>query len=302
MKQIHKDYPEAFLLEPTKLTRILDKIHERISELNPAATRDNFEVFLSGNRREELDTLDDVFALENSRRHRIERLLLVSSASTDGAMRPEHEVQADFGFLKTGSNGTKHRVIAVSIRSDQSGWASRTLSEIEEQVERTHLRYTPPVLALVVILISILFAVVFQFGPVGLQPDFSKTMWLRAADANRLEQILSQNRPITDEEMREITTMQLRNLMAEQRADPPSPGSTRRALFLGLPLALVLGCVIVLAVTCYPKTVFLWGDEVERYAQTVQRRKAAWGIIISVLVVGVLSKFLFESVSAWLPK
>lgn len=66
----------------------------------------------------------------------------------------------------------------------------------------------------------------------------------------RLGQILNQNRPVTDEEMREIMTMQLRNLMAERRSSspPPRPGRTKQALFIGLPLALVLGCVLILLI------------------------------------------------------
>jgi hypothetical protein len=86
--------------------------------------------------------------------------------------------------------------------------------------------------------------------------------------------------------------------MAERRSSspPPRPGRTKQSLFIGIPLALVLGCVLVLLITCYPKAVFLWGDEVDRYAALVQRRKAAWGIIVSVIIVGLLSKMLYEGI------
>ena len=298
MKQIHKDYYGPFLLEPTKLTRLLDRIHERLGEQKPTQILDHFEVFLSGNRREEMETLDEVLAVENSRRHRIERLLLISSAATDGAIRPEYEVQVDFGVLKTVQNSNnKSRVIAVSVSSDHSGWASQTLSEVEEQVERTQMRYTPPMVALVTILVTLLFAAMFQIARTDQSADISKTMWLRSADVERLDKILSQNRPVTDEEMREITTMQLRNLVAERRTPPPPPpGRTKQLVFLGVPIVLVLGCVVVLLGTCYPGAVFLWGDEVQRYADLLNRRKAAWGIIVSVIVVGLLSKMLYEGI------
>ena len=32
MKQIDKDYQQPFLIEPTKLTRLVDKIHDRLGE------------------------------------------------------------------------------------------------------------------------------------------------------------------------------------------------------------------------------------------------------------------------------
>ena len=99
MKEIHKEYDRSFLLEPTKLTRLLEKIHERLDEHPHATRRDHFEAFLAGNRREEMASIDDVLALENSRKHRIQRLLIVCSAATQGAVRPEPEVQVDFGGL-----------------------------------------------------------------------------------------------------------------------------------------------------------------------------------------------------------
>ena len=39
--------------------------------------------------------------------------------------------------------------------------------------------------------------------------------------------------------------------------------------------------------------VFLWGDEVERYNKMLQTRRIVWNIIIGVIVVGVLSNFLY---------
>ena len=96
MIHVHKEYQEAFLLEPTKLGRLVDKIHERLGDHQNTTPHDTFEVFLTGNRREEMTTLDQVLALDNSSRHRITRLVITCSASTLGATRPEHEVQVDF--------------------------------------------------------------------------------------------------------------------------------------------------------------------------------------------------------------
>src|SRR5437899_3201042 len=126
--QVHKEYAQAFLLEPTKLTRIVDKIHERLADHQCTTTRDHFEVFLSGKRREELTSVDAVIALENSRKHKILRLVITCSAGRKGAARLEHEIQVDFGGQGTGSTSNT-RVIAISVRSDAPGWPGRTLSE-----------------------------------------------------------------------------------------------------------------------------------------------------------------------------
>jgi hypothetical protein len=139
MKHIHKEYYQPFLLEPTKLNRLVGKIHERLADHTNVASHDSFEVFLTASRREEMTTADDVLALDNSRKHEIERLVVVCSASTPDAVRPEHEEQIDFGYPRPSSTPPNSNVplVAISVRSDAGAWADRTLSEVEEQVERT---------------------------------------------------------------------------------------------------------------------------------------------------------------------
>ena len=96
MKQIHKDYERSFLLEKTKLDRLMDVIHARLGEHPGTTKHDDFEVFLSGQRREEMVRVEDVLKLDNSQKFKIQRLLITCCASTEGAIRPEHEIQVDF--------------------------------------------------------------------------------------------------------------------------------------------------------------------------------------------------------------
>jgi hypothetical protein len=309
MKHIHKEYQQPFLLEPTKLNRLVGKIHERLADHPKSTLYDRFEVFLSGSRREEMTTVDDVLALDNSRKHKIERLVLVCSASTPDAVRPEHEVQIDFGYPKPSSpalNSSKTMLVAVSVRSDDNGWASRTLAEVEEQAERTWIHYSRPIGSLIVLIV--LLAVALILLTLSLIPlrfvdaPGPPSLWLKSSDVDRVEAMLGDRRALTDEDLREIATMQLRNVFGLPR--PPRsipPHQVTRTLFLAVPLVVVFGCVLVL-VNCYPSAVFLWGDEVERYGNTLQRRKVIWSVIVGVTVVGVLSKFFFEGLSYWLPR
>ena len=117
MKHIHKEYQQPFVLEPTKLNRLVSTIHERLKDHRDSFLQDHFEVFLTGNRREEMSTVDDVLALDNSRKAKIERLVIVCSSSTAHTIRPEHEVQVDFGYRKpSGSAGTSNTtLVAISV-------------------------------------------------------------------------------------------------------------------------------------------------------------------------------------------
>jgi len=299
--KVEKEYPRAFLLEPTKLTRIVDKIHERLGDHQCTTTRDHFEVFLSGNQHVELANVDAVLALENLRKRKILRLVITCSAGRKGAALLENEIQVDFGGQAKGSTT---RVVAIRVRSDAVGWPNRALSELEEQVERTWLRHFQFVLILCGLLVAALVVLFFQlplsFGPGPL--DVTRAMWLRDHDLDRVDQILSQGRPINDEEMRDITTRQLRNVLADLRPkQSPQTGRTGQILVIVIPLVVVVVLGFILLSTCYPTAVFLWGDEEERYASIVNRRKYLWGIIISVTFIGVLSKFFATGVSSWLP-
>lgn len=303
MTQIQKDYQRGFVLEPTKLSRIVDTIHERFADHENATQVDRFEVFLRGDRREEMTRLDDVLALDNSRRHRIERLLISCSAFTLVTTNPQHEVQVDFAsprISKTTVPESITKVVSISVRSDARDWASSTLSRVEEQVERTWLRQARPLGILVGLLVAVVMVLASEFLTIrATRSDYA--MWLTHSDLDRLEATLrQQGGSLTDENVREIAAMQLQNILADRRLEQPPRIEPRRALVVGLPLLVVLGCVITLLTTCYPREVFHWGDEVERYANTLQLRRVIWGVLVAAMV-GVLSRFLFEGVNSWLP-
>jgi hypothetical protein len=235
--------------------------------------------------------------LENSSKQRIQRLKITSAGTG--------RVIVDFGIVKapinSAPNTTPRKVISVIIVGENPKWNARTLAEVEEQIERTRQRNTAPILALVGLVVIMLVAFLLQVGVVKKPQDLSDVMWLDKESLDRVETLVSQNRPITEEEQREITTIQLRTLVKSQKAQEPPKGRGRKLLLMGLPTLALVICSAVLGFTCYPSAVFLWGDENDRYASLVNRRKILWGVIISLIVVGVLSKFLYEAIALWLP-
>src|SRR5688572_18562744 len=145
MRKLHKEYSNAFVLEPTKLDRLVGVIHERLADNEATVLRDHFEVFYSAHEHEEFDRLEDVVSLENSQRRRVQRLVLTCSAIPAVGGRPEHQVFVDFAATKAAAKPDQRseKVVATIISSDASGWASRTLSEVEEQIERSWVPQVP---------------------------------------------------------------------------------------------------------------------------------------------------------------
>jgi hypothetical protein len=303
-----KEYAKAFLLEPTKLERLLEVVHERLSDHPDTTIEDRFQVFMSGNRCDEVKSLQEALALENSKKYKIERLRIVSSASTAGAAQPEYEVQVDFGVVKKMKNvptAAAVKLVTVDVSSDVPSWNRQTLSQVEEQVERTWLRQTAPVVSLLILVLLFSGFFLMQLAPL-INADsggYSRIMWLDDKELDKIQKIVDENRTMTDAEMREITTGQLSNVLLYLRPKPePHTGLNRLLLFFGVPFLLLVGVVIVLVTTCYPTVVFLWGDEVRHYDTILQRRKILWGLIVTILAGGIISKLLSEGVISMIPK
>jgi hypothetical protein len=302
MRQIHKEYKNAFVLEPTKLTRLVGVIHERLADHEHTELKDRFELFYGMDGREELDRLEDVLAIENSRRRQVRRLVLTCSGTPEGEGRPEHEVFIDFAATPFAAKpDSSDRVVNVAVRSDESGWASRTLSEVEEQLERSWVSYVGPMLALLGVVVFLLFLAV-EYLPSGqvskTSQDLSRVMWLAPADLDRIEQMVKQGHPITDDELREIWTRQLDNLLEDRRPKPvpERPEDRRRLLLIIAPVLAMLGCLGVLA-GCYPRSVYLWGDEIGRHARLLRRRHWAWGVVVGIAVIGLGANLLTKGLS-----
>jgi len=301
MKQIHKEYPSPFVLEATKLTGIVDALHARLSD-HQQPIRDSFEVILSGNRREEVTTLDALLALQNKKGMRLEGMILTCS-SKEASAGTDHAVEVVFG-PKPGTDQAPARAttpgLAITVRSNEAAWAVRTLSEVEEQVERTLVSHTTPRLCFGAILVIGLLFVLSKLHIVHEPSGQSWSMWLRSTDLDRVQQIVDQGRTITDEEMREVVTRQLRTLVEYrkdlQTYDASISTSPKSLLYFAVPFLLVFGCGVYLFARCYPMAVFKWGDEIARYEAVLQQRKLLWQIIIGVMIVGVCANLVSAAI------
>ena len=65
--RVYKEYPRPFLLEETKLTSIVNKIHEQLDDHPGTIRADQFDVFLPRNRTQQASSVEEVLRLENSR-------------------------------------------------------------------------------------------------------------------------------------------------------------------------------------------------------------------------------------------
>jgi hypothetical protein len=308
MRIVKKTYQRAFILEPTKLTRLVGVIHERLEDHPCDNQSDTFEVFLSDNSVELLRSLEEVLALENSKKHKIKRVLITSKSIQDG--NDQDLVTLDFDSKAVDQNNKNmSSKISVVVQGQSASWANRTLSEIEEQLERTRREGLGPVGAALIVIATLIPTVVLLVtslpnkrpGARGL-PDSPETrLWLTDEDLDRVQEMLKRDPQLSDEQIREINTRQLRNLLDKERPLAEARvGITRRRVFLIAPLVIIAIAGVYLLVACYPSAVFLWGDEIERYRNVRQRRTVVWTVIIGATVMGILTNLFSAGLSSWL--
>lgn len=298
MRTVQKEYQQSFILEPTKLDRFVNLIHERLEDYGFPNQVDSFEVHLKNNVVDELSSLEQVLALENSRKQRIQRLIVRSSAGAADDEASRELVEADFDSRAPQTNKPENKVakISITVRSVRASWASRTLSELEEQVERTKpelLSQLAAVLALILLIVSMVLLIAPSANPTT-KTDFKDSMWLNAQDLDRINEMLRQNPTLSEEQVHEIVTRQVRNVVADQKpSNDAGIHLSRTKVFLLVPLIILTLITAYLAALCYPTVVFLWGDEVERYNRIKQRRRNLWTVIIFGFVVNVAAALFF---------
>src|SRR5580704_12757619 len=126
MARDRKEYPgHGFEVEPTKLTKLLKVMHEKLPGTADDQT-DSFTIYMVGNHTVRRHTLEEVLALDNSARHRIVRLQIQCSSHVPGASPPQSEIEVDFGATLQSSTantgGGPQMGVSVEVAGDSSAW------------------------------------------------------------------------------------------------------------------------------------------------------------------------------------
>jgi hypothetical protein len=142
MKQIYKEYARPFLVEPTKLTRLVDRIHERLAQHRDTTPRDYFEALLSGSRREEMTSVAEVLALENSRKGDdgvTMGSIVYQCIKSEQSMESSDvaEIKCHFNVVAEGLE-KKLQLVAerVSALDERVGRVEDRMTSLEEKMER----------------------------------------------------------------------------------------------------------------------------------------------------------------------
>ena len=282
---IHKSLKSAFLAYESKITRLISVMKERFPT-NEMSIDETYEALLQDGKTITLDSLNQVFELDNTEKNPIIKLD-INCVTEDNS----HSIRVGF-------SGKGDARVRLEVYSDDTAWASITQSVIEEQVERTlkqswiykvagsetQVSFASFGLPIIVLLFG--FLIFFAPPPAKLY----KSMWLTKADIEELNRTFAKSAKITNEQIVEITKRQITNIKKREG------GSLKRLpdfriLSLALPIIVLYGSFVYLIRKCYPTAVFLWGDVEKMYSNIEAKQKLVWSVLIGSMIVGIISSF-----------
>lgn len=283
MRELERVVSGEFALDASKLQRVVSVMQAAFSGKTHSLT---LVATLKNQKRVTTHDLQDLVAIDNTIANPVTGLEIQANCADESkscsvVFRPENEI------FESG--------VPIAVQSDDAPWASNLFSELEEQVERTILRdqisryrqsklfrrLTPLVIVLVVT-IGLLVTMLRTIN--SLAPND-----IELASITRLADVAQS----TDQKLDFLVAyskhqLQKTSLFAKS-GFPFSSESLTLHFFIGAsPFLVVAGLIIFALATCYPGSVFLWGDYSDHYSTIVKRRSQIWNVVVVALLVGLL--------------
>jgi hypothetical protein len=283
MRELERTVYGEFALDTSKLQRV-------VSIIQAAYAGTKHEITL-------------VAILKNQKRittHDLQHLIEMDNTITNPVVRLE--IQVDCGLEGKSSsvvfrqeNSDFRSGIPVSVKSDDAAWASRLFSELEEQVDRTILRdpvskyrhsgtfrRLTPLIVMLGVTLSLLVFMIRLISRLSANDGELRSLRKLAESASSSDSKIDFLVAYSNYQMgrSEVLAKSGFPLFLDEISFPLLIGAS--------PFLLVAGLTIYTLATCYPGSVFLWGDYAEHYATLVKRRSQIWNVVTIALLVGLL--------------
>ena len=122
---LRKTYATAFVLDRGKLSRIMNILEQRMSEIGVSSVP-VFALKLQNGKELSLHSVQEVLALDNAVKNPIVQMeIKVSSAKTSA------------GHVSVHYDRNRKSNVSIVVTGPNTKWATETFAEIEEQVQRS---------------------------------------------------------------------------------------------------------------------------------------------------------------------
>jgi hypothetical protein len=298
---LRKRYTAPYVLDRGKLSRMVTIVEQQLTAASTAFTP-AFSVDLQNGKNFVLHSLQDVFAIDNSVKNPIRKLVFFSAPDYEY----DHDVILDNAETRVRFlfDSDKTSNIMLTVTSPDTKTATELSAELEEQIDRTIVtswaaRFSKRFFATIGTLVA--FVILGSLIRLAIASDDNTLKKHSPAESADLQRILSSAKTET-EKIDALVQARLHELRSEGEPTPFLPIGLNavfsvRGAFIVLPILVLIGTLVYVIVVCYPWAVFSWGDYEQHYASLVGRRKTLGIVIVSALVIGIMSNLFVAALS-----
>ena len=302
---ITKSYESVFILDASKLSRLLNILEERFCALKMAPIL-SFELTTKKGKSFHATDVKNVLEHDNPINNPIIDLMI-----------EYYDTKDDPHYLCKISYDKQDSKMQIRIQSDNMKWGNDLFAEIEEQIERSFIKswvyslksdeYRGITFSIISVLMGVLASTFLAFSLIHGDTNIKvKTEdRLTASDIEHLKNISKKSNSIEDkiDFLYDLNKRKLENTsLNEDKKENELTSTLRkikdysdwRIILLMIPIIIIILCMIYLFKYCYPGSLFLWGDYIEYYQTLLERRKFLWNTVILALLIGIIGNlFVF---------
>lgn len=280
--RVKKSFSSAFVLDKTKITRIINIIENRYGQIEA-----KYALNLKNGKSIDLVTIEEVFNQDNA----VKNPIVSFEVKFEDAERPIVSVNLSF-------DNSERSNIALQVVGIDPRETNQLYAELEEQLERTvhsgwvlKLRSMKLGLSLIGVMLGIVLLIIvgnsFFGGPKVSDLHFTKE------GLNRLEE-LAKSADTMEKKVDFLFELDRGSIAALYKSSNESRVSLRdlfakRNLLVGVPLLIIGGLIFYGIIFLYPTAVFLWGDYENHYNQLVARRRGVWSVVVVAFGVSIVA-------------
>lgn len=288
-----------FLITENKISRIVEVARERLERFGDGfVICFSFTVTLSGNKKIRFDSITSVLGLDNSKSRPIVGLEIECFAQNDEGV--VHRISIDFDTTPDSLG-----LVMLYVYSSHVAWVQETMGALEEQIERV---FPSGIVYMLAKKDYTLILPLMMLGAIGLIMGWLFSLISRSSGfgpfkvpANVYENLkeLGNNATSDSEKIDFIYRLLMSTNESMQKGWDFRFFVEIRTYLIGIPTVVTMLCALAAILTCYPKTVFAWGDWVEIYDRIVERRKFLWYGVIGSVMVGILGNLFAMGLSTF---
>ncbi len=271
-----KAYSSPFVLDKGKLARMTTILEQASAARKGVSHALMIAVKLKTGHSLNFSTLGEVLALDNAIQNPIVALHLT----------------AEFSDASVSVTFDSDRYNNISLNVDAPDKVANDLyAELDEQIERTlsgswvSRLFKHGFGSTFIVTVTLLAAGLLVSTRSSL-PLSEKALLQRANSAHSDHDKIQF---LFDKSVRELEAKQLNNEINVR------PLFTIRALFISLPLVIIVSVFAYIVVVCYPRAVFAWGDGEQHYNDIVARRRTLSTVVIVTILLGIVSNLFVMS-------